>query len=180
MRGLEQIRDTLAKITQGDDLLDMLYEFERTLDSVGLDAYKNWYSGELIEGPKISKYWIECTFMFPQSKMPDPRGAMRLRKIGCNVYFEEDILKQPVKITSPSSWDNALTKKAKLRKVPVWIVRIEMPMKYITDNYDEINSFLADSEEVGDKTSILDANTNAFNDDMGGDLDFGEEEDLIQ
>lgn len=143
-QGLENIRSTLAKISQGDDLLSMLCEFERTLDHTGLFGYANWLDGELIQGPEVSKYWFKTTWMFHKTNMPDPRGGMRLKKLGCRVSFTEDCLEQPRKILEPTDWDNKRTKKAKMDEIPVWLVEIDMPLKYITEGNDEIHQLLND------------------------------------
>ena len=138
-KGLEDIRKTLSRISQGENLLDMLCEMERTMDSLGLFAYQNWLEGELLDGPHVSKYWFKTTWMFKEEQMPDPAGAMRLDKIGCVVRYEKDVLKQPRKILTPADWANPKTKKAKIDDVNVYLVHIDMPIKYIVDGNDEIH-----------------------------------------
>lgn len=138
IHGLEDVRNTLARITQDQDLLDILYEFERTMDATGVSAYANWYHGELLEGPVISKYWVTCKFMYPEKLMPDPDGGLRLKKIGCDVSFSKAMLNKPVKILSPADWENNTTKKAKMKQIPVWIVTIAMPTKFIDDNLSDL------------------------------------------
>ena len=185
--GLEDVRNTLANITQQEYLIDMLYEFERTFEEVGLKAYKNWYAGELLDGPHVSKYWITCKFMYPEKLMPDPEGALRLTKIGCEVNFTKDILKQPVKITSPRDWKNNTTKEAKIKEKPVWVVTIAMPLKYITDNFDQLNAYLDGDEDLYDNDQIADQyeddeeqNPAEMSDEEIVDTDFsGEEEDEV-
>lgn len=147
-KGLQDIRNTLSKISQGGTLVDMLCEFERTLDNVGIFTYQNWLEGELLSGPEVSKYWFKTSWMFYKENMPDPDGAMRLKKIGCNVWFEEDVLEQPRKILSPEDWEDGTTKKAKIDELPVWIVHIEMPIKYITDGHDEIHRINAEEDDA--------------------------------
>jgi hypothetical protein len=126
--------------------MSYLYEFERTLELTGVIHYKNWYKGELIQGPKISKYWITCRFMYDANDMPDPDAALRLKKIGCIVGFEKKTLRRPIKVLSSDDWEDQTSKKAKIEKVPVWIVSIKMPMKYIKDNYDDVNMFIDELE----------------------------------
>lgn len=182
--GLEDVRNTLAKITQEEYLIDMLYEYERTLDEVGIKAYKNWYAGELLEGPNVSKYWMTCKFMYPEKLMPDPDGALRLTKIGCEVNFTKDILKKPVKITSPRDWKNNTTKEAKIKEKPVWVVEIAMPIKYITDNFDQINAYLDNDEDLFSNEDIADQYGNdeeedeslVMDDEEITDADFDDEE----
>lgn len=149
-RDLEQIKNSLAKITQSKDSMDILYEYERVLDQVGLSSFKNWYCGELLDGPTVDKYWVSCQWMFPKEKMPDPDGALRLTKIGCKVSFSDDLLKVPRTIMSPNDWEDRSTKKAKMEDVPVWVVTIKIPMKYIEDGFDDINQYLdgLESDEV--------------------------------
>jgi hypothetical protein len=180
--GLEDVRNTLASITQQDYLIDMLYEYERTLDEVGIKAYRNWYAGELLDGPRLTKYWMTCKFMYPEKLMPDPDGALRLTKIGCEVNFTKDILKKPVKITSPRDWKNNNTKEAKIEEKPVWVVTIAMPIKYITDNFDQINAYLENDDDLMDNEQIADGYSedeepaNAMSsDDEIMDTDFDEE-----
>lgn len=145
--GLENIKDTLAKITRGENTMSYLYEFERTLEMTGVIHYKNWYKGELVKGPIITKYWVTCSFMYDGNEMPDPDAALRLKKIGCIVGFDKKTLKKPVKVLSSDDWEDHTTKKAKIEKIAVWIVTIKMPMKYIKDNYDEVNTFIDELED---------------------------------
>jgi hypothetical protein len=157
-QGLEDIRATLAQITRGDDVMDLLTEFERTLDATEIFSYRNWPIGELVKGPDISRYWFTTSWMFPYALMPDPDGALRLEKIGCKVHYMKDTLNQPRRILSPKDWKNPKTKDAKIDELPVWVVTIEMPIKYVTDhldlqaNYiddqlkDDLNAIAAESE----------------------------------
>lgn len=161
-KSLEQIKNTLARITQTKDSMDILYEYERVMDQVGLSSYLNWYKGELLDGPKITKYWVECSWMYPKTEMPDPEGALRLTKIGCKVHFEDTIFNKPVKVMEPSDWEDRTTKKAKMDRIPVWVVTIKIPMKYIEDGFDDINQYLSDLESddvvysVGDESEYVD------------------------
>lgn len=172
--GLENIKDTLAKITRGENSMSYLYEFERTLEMTGVIHYKNWYKGELVKGPTISKYWVTCSFMYGGELMPDPDAALRLKKIGCIVGFDKKVLKRPIKVLSSDDWEDQTTKKAKIEKVPVWIVTIKMPMKYIKDNYDEVNMFIDGLEDdeiftTVDQEITPDETSDDFSNFTGGD-----------
>ena len=116
-QGLEDIKSTLASITRGDGVIDLLMEFERTLDATEIFAYKNWYCGELIKGPDIGRYWFTTTWMFPHKLMPDPDGALRLEKIGCKVYYDKDTLMQPRRVLTPKDWKDQRTKEAKMEEL---------------------------------------------------------------
>jgi hypothetical protein len=133
---LNLIKSTLAGLTNQKSLLDMLMEFERTIENTGLYSYLNWENGEIVQGPDISKYWITVKLMYPASKMPDPRGGQRLEKLGCKVEFKEDTFKKPKKVFNVQDWSDPASKKALLVDVPVWIVTIKMPARYINIHND--------------------------------------------
>ena len=58
-------------------LIDELTEkFEGVLDSLDLYAFKNWDKGEVLEGPNVSRHFIEVTLMYPHKQMPDPDGPL--------------------------------------------------------------------------------------------------------
>ena len=142
--GLEEIRNTLARISQGDTLLEMLMEFERTLDSVEIFAYENWTKGELVKGPEISRYWFTTWWMYPEKYMPNPDGALRLEKIGCKVTYKKDVLKHPKRVLSPTDVKTQKSRRAEIVESPVWIVKIKMPMRYISDNLETIETAIDD------------------------------------
>ena len=89
---IEDIQSTLASISKGNDLMDLLLEFERTLDSTELFAYKNWADGELVSGPKLDRYFITTTWMYPYKRMPDPYGALRLKETRLRSRFRKRYL----------------------------------------------------------------------------------------
>lgn len=170
----KKVNDTLALIRRLSGkvtAMDMLLEFEKTLDHVSLYAYKNWINGELVEGPDVDRYWFRTTWMYPLKMMPDPEGALRLIKYGCKVYYAKDVFIQPDRVLSPkdaSRDDSAQPKKARMLKIPVWLVVIEMPRKFIDDAYDGILEF--EDEEV----DIEDINA-AWDEEMTGDTPSDEE-----
>lgn len=134
---LNSIRKTLVNISRGSNILDTLIEFERTLDSVNIFAYKNWILGELVEGPEISRYWYKTTWMYPYSLMPDPNAGLRLTKIGAKVSFKKTTFKRPVKVRGPQDWVDPVSKRAKMVKSDVWLVTIELPIKYINQDIEK-------------------------------------------
>jgi len=80
---LDKIKQTLINISKGDSILDMLLEFERTLDTVEIFAYKNWILGEVVAGPEIGRYWFSVTLMYPHACMPDPNGRSEIDQDWC-------------------------------------------------------------------------------------------------
>lgn len=77
----------LDKLEDSNHLLDMLLACESVLDSLDTYCYSNWFSGEVVEGPIVRRHWVSFSLLYPISKMPDPRAALRLLKHGVQVEF---------------------------------------------------------------------------------------------
>ena len=72
--------------------LGILKDFERVIDELDVYVFKNWNDGELLEGPKDHRHFVECSFMWPEDMMPDPAGGKRLLDRGCKVTYQKDEL----------------------------------------------------------------------------------------
>lgn len=128
---MADIKDVIQNIEQiygSNNSLNILKDFERVLDELDLYVYDNWIEGELVSGPKESRYFVECTFMWPKKNMPEPKGAMKLLDYGCEVKFGESIFSQVRKIKKPDDIRPG-TKKGKIDYKPIWLVSIKMPKK---------------------------------------------------
>lgn len=156
MTDLDSIKNTLVKISQGNTILDTLLEFERTLDNAEIFAYKNWILGELVEGPDIGRYFYKTVWMYPYATMPDPNAGLRLTKLGAKVNFKKGVFKKPIKVQGPEDWVDPETKQAKMVEYEIWLVTIELPIKYINrgleqnaeiiqKDIDDTNSEVADA-----------------------------------
>lgn len=139
---LDSIKATLVNISKGNNILDTLLEFERTLDNAEIFAYKNWILGELVEGPDIGRYWYKTVWMYPYTMMPDPNGGLRLTKIGAKVNFRKGTFKKPVKVTGPEDWADPETKRAKMAEYDIWLVTIELPLKYINRGLEQTEEII--------------------------------------
>jgi hypothetical protein len=143
------LNDQIKKISETNTLLDMLLEFEKTLDNIDLYAYKNWSKGEVLEGPTLDRHYVGLKLLYKQSEMPDPAGAKRLFARNCLVKYYKDDLLSPVKvktfddITTDISNDGRVRHKAKTKTEPVWVVEIKMPRRYV----DEFTTEIVQSEE---------------------------------
>jgi len=126
------VADTIRDIYLSEGSLLTLLDFERVLDEMDLYAFKNWDRGELVQGPDIGKYKVGCIFMWPESLMPDPRGARRLLPFDCEVRFKKTTIKIPIKVEKPSDYQ-AGTHTARLVDKHVWLVEIVMPKSLISD-----------------------------------------------
>jgi len=142
MTDLDSIKSTLVGISKGEGILDMLIEFERTLDNAEIFAYKNWILGELVEGPIIGRYWIKTVWMYPYAMMPDPNAGLRLTKLGAKVNFRKGVFKKPVKVHGPEDWADPQTKKAKMADHEIWLVTIDLPIKYINRGLEKVDDII--------------------------------------
>lgn len=129
---LKDALNNTKTIYMSDSSLNMLLDFERVLDELDLYSFENWIDGELVKGPMIEKYWVECMFMWPRSKMPDPRGAARLIPYGCKISYAKGSTQIPVKIKTPDDFKEG-TRQGKLVDVPIWLVSIRMPQELVSD-----------------------------------------------
>lgn len=127
-----KVSENIRDIYLSEGSLATLLDFERVLDEMDLYAFRNWQLGELVAGPEQNAYTISCTFMWPESLMPDPRGARRLLPFDCNVTYQRREIEIPMKIQDPSDYRPG-THKAKLIKKKIWLVEITMPKKLMTE-----------------------------------------------
>lgn len=129
--------------------LEMLIEFEKTLDMAGVFAYQNWELGELVEGPELDRYWFTTTWMWPRKLMPDPDAGLRLLKYDCRVSYREDEFIEPVRVLDPNEDIDHRAQRprtARMRRVPVWLVTIHMPRRFVDDSYEGV--FEISGEEI--------------------------------
>lgn len=151
---MADIKDIIKNVEQvygSNNSLNLLKDFERVIDELDTYVYDNWIDGELVQGPKESRYFVECTFMWPKEKMPEPKGGLRLMDYGCKVEIGETKISKVRKIKKPEDIRPG-TKKGKIDFEPVWLVKITMPkklMKDITRGYTEL-----DKNKVEDMLSM--------------------------
>lgn len=170
---LDGIKQTLVGISKGDSILDTLLEFERTLDNAEVFAYKNWILGELVEGPDIGRYWFKTVWMYPYNLMPDPNGGLRLTKIGAKVNFRKGSFKRPVKVKGPEDWVDPQSKRAKMIDSDIWLVTIELPMKYINRGLQDLDDVI--QKDIDDTNAELE---DAFSEDVPEDESMQQPEDI--
>jgi hypothetical protein len=70
--------------------------------------------------------------MWPERRMPDPRGARRLLPFDCDVEYQRKKIKIPIRITDPSDYEPG-TKTARIIERSVWLVTITMPKSLISE-----------------------------------------------
>lgn len=122
---------------------DVLNYFEKILEEAGIYGYKNWEKGLVIDGPIVKKYWVTVSLMYQREQMPEPAGGLRLKKYGCEVYFEEGTYKEPVRVMSEMDIDDTKTRKANIKGIDVWVIHIRMPRRLIENAIDDYISLAA-------------------------------------
>jgi hypothetical protein len=149
-KAIADVIDNTKEIFMTDSSLSSLMDFERVLDELDLYVFKHWKEGELVEGPVYEKYFVTCTFMWPYKRMPDPRGGERLLDYDCEVYYSKDHLEYPVKVEDPDDFEDG-TKMPKMKRVPIWLVKIVMPKKLMQEIQQgslELESANLDLEDI--------------------------------
>ena len=129
---LKDALENVKEIYMSDSALSTILDFERVIDELDVYAFRNWKSGELVEGPIYEKYFVTATFMWPYHCMPDPRGGEQLLNYNCEVLFKKDKLEYPVKPKSPKDFKPG-TKMPKHKHVPIWLVTITIPKQLMKD-----------------------------------------------
>jgi hypothetical protein len=189
MQDVMDIIKNVETIYNSNTSFEILKDFERVLDELDIYVYSNWENGELAFGPRITRHWVECGFMWPQEEMPDPMGGKRLTDYDCKVSYKKDYIIEPRKIEDPDDMRPG-TKKGKLDRHAVWIVIIKMPKSLVADIYggylqqeieqNEVNDVTPPDQEqqpaddladsMGDESSL---NTELDTDGAGGDEELG-------
>lgn len=131
-KAIHDVIENTKEIFMTDSSLNSLLDFERVLDELDIYVFAHWKEGELVEGPVYEKYFVTCTFMWPYKLMPDPRGGERLLEYDCEVYYSKDTLEYPVKVKNPDDFEPG-TKMPKMKKAPIWLVKIVMPKKLMQE-----------------------------------------------
>ena len=162
------IVDTIKNIYMSDGAMNTLLDFERVMDEADIYAFKNWINGELVQGPDIGRYSCTCVFMWPHKLMPDPRGALRLSTVGCNVEMLKGEIEVPVEVTSYDDFQSG-TRYPKMQKNKVWFMKIEIPFELMDDIKEG-------SVDIADQTIDLSEIEDAYDEDLeqtstDGDID---------
>ena len=134
MKDINDVVKNIAEIYDSDVAFTVLKDFERVLDDLDVYVYDNWEDGEIVFGPKISRHWVTCAFMWETDNMPDPMGGKRLLDYDCKVSYKKSSLLKPRKIRKPDDIRPG-SKKGKLDRQPIWLVNITMPKDLILNIY---------------------------------------------
>lgn len=148
----------LKRLSDSSSLTDVLIQMEDFLDSLDLYVFKNWFDGEIVDGPNVSRYWVSMTLKYDYKDMPDPAGGLRLLKHGAKVKFrrgkEEDtetkssldqsemqrilaVQNQPAQTFRPDKTFNDPEYPEQLPLKKIWLIDIEIPRQFIEDLEDD-------------------------------------------
>ena len=156
----------LEKIQDSPHLLDILLQMEDVLDSLDVYVFKNWFLGEIAEGPVVRRYWLDFTLKYPLDKMPDPKAALRLLKHGIRVDFwkarlegkefvDADDTDHPEHLMSVNTGERGGPMgeqggQADPAKSLVWLVRISIPRRLAAQMSSEEMDFYDDEVDTAD------------------------------
>ena len=153
MQDIYDIVKNIEGIYDSNTSFQVLKDFERVIDELDIYVYKNWEDGEVCEGPIIERHWVTCCFMWDRANMPDPMGGQRLLDYDCKVSYSKSYVIKPRKIREPGDIRTG-SKKGKLDKHPIWVVKIQMPKKLIADIYGGMKAMVDYEVDAGSVPTI--------------------------
>lgn len=163
------IVDTIKGVYMSDGAMSTLLDFERVMDEADVYAFKNWLTGELVDGPVVGRYNCKCVFMWPYKLMPNPKGALRLANIGCKVTYGKGEIKVPVEVKDYEDFVPGTTY-PKMVKRKVWFVEIVIPFELMDDIKEG-------SIDLADQTIDLSEIEDAYDEDLDSAMS---EEDTVE
>lgn len=179
------VNDNVDRLYKQESLLDILIEYEGVIDSMDLYAFKNWIEGEIVDGPKLERYWITVTMKYPYDLMPDPRGANRLLKHGARIrmgMFTEDV---PIRMADFEDRENEAYEfndetgeyARKTEEQQYWLIEIRMPRRFIEDMEKGMTIYDENEDEEIDVEDATDAEDEGLDDEtlIAGENAEGEE-----
>lgn len=149
------INKLISKLNDSKSLMDVLIQMESFMDDLDLYVYKNWFDGEIVDGPNIKRYWVSIILKYPFKQMPDPEGGLRLIKHGAKVSYKKAFEELPIPITDPSDFRDGTTK-PKMKKEQVWLVEVQIPRRFIDELDDSDLELYADEVDVDDVSDARD------------------------
>ena len=145
--------ELFKRLSDSDSLTDVLIQMEDFMDSLDLYVFKNWFDGEIVQGPDIRRYWVSVTLKYGYKEMPDPAGAERLIRHGVKVSYRKG--KEEVAAEVESREDLLPNNKPKMIMEDIWLVEVQIPRRFIEELDDSdlemhVDDELVDVEDVSD------------------------------
>lgn len=142
------------RLSDSTSLTDVLIQMEDFMDSLDLYVFKNWFEGEIVQGPDIRRYWVSMTLKYAYEDMPDPAGAERLLRHGVKVVYRKAREEEPVEVETAE--DLQPNNKPKMVKNKIWLITIQIPRRFIEELDDSDLELHADDDEI-DVENVSDA-----------------------
>lgn len=143
--------ETVQRLFDDSSLLDILLGVEEYFDNADLYVFSNWIDGEIVEGPVVSKYWVEVTLKYDMDKMPDPRGAYLFENQGTKIMVRQDVERVIPKYAKDMDDLDIESGKVKEEKVPVILIKFVIPRRLVdVASVEEYKLLDDDMEETGD------------------------------
>ena len=141
----------IQRLYDQNGLLDILLGVEEYFSGMDLYAYKNWIDGELVEGPIVSKYWVEVIFKYTKETFPDPRAMLIFERQGTKVTIKEDWEIKPIAhpralsdMQSVVAQRSSVSKPKDIRE-PILLVKFQIPRRLVNpESFDEFKLMNAD------------------------------------
>jgi hypothetical protein len=140
-------QETISRISDSEDILQILIDIENYFDQNNLYAFKNWIDGEVVGGPFVKRYWVKVMLKYPYNKLPDPDGGLRLLKHGTKIRFDIKYEEMPIEIKSEADYQPG-TKKPKMKKHKIWVITMLIPRRFVEDLDNEVMDIYDDEVDV--------------------------------
>lgn len=161
------------RLSDSTSLTDVLIQMEDFMDSLDLYVFKNWFEGEIVDGPEIRRYWVSMTLKYAYEEMPDPAGAERLMQHGVKVTYRKDKEEEPVEVNSRD--DLTSQNKPRMEQKDIWLVGVQIPRRFIEELDDSDLEMYVD-DDIVDVEDVSDARDENIDDSDAFSADAEEEE----
>lgn len=154
----KNINQVIQNLFTKKSLLEVLLRVEKMFDDINLYVYPNWVRGEVLEGPRLTRYWVDIAIKYETDKMPDPKGAKILENLGCEIIYTKEKMLVPVEVKEPNDLNS--NNRPKMKKINVWVVYLSIPRRFIDEaDIEDLQMFdeemdidiedLSDAEDMG-------------------------------
>lgn len=143
------VTGNIQKLFDDGGLQDILLSVEEYFDNIDLYVFKGWIDGEVVEGPIVSKYWVDLTLKFDRDKVPDPRGTYLFHNQGTQIQVRKSTQLVARDVRKAEDIDPA-TGKQVMDEVEVILIKFSIPRRLVDAASVEEYSLL---DEVDEQTA---------------------------
>lgn len=146
-------KSLIASLSKNPTLTDILIQIENFFDEMDLYVFRNWFDGEIVEGPIVERYWVSIVLKYDYDDMPDPTGGLRLLKSGAKVTYQKSTEEVEKPVEDPSDFRSG-TKKPKMEEKPIWLIKVSLRRDFIEALDD---SMIDDFDDELDADTVSDS-----------------------